>query len=83
MSHVAFGRASLNVIKQCYKCVNGRRYKRLEQVGREQGPYEEIFVLTFKAYGSNAVSLERKNKYFTYGRSSHALYLMPLMRYIS
>ena len=32
-----------------------------------RGSYEEIFVLTFKAYGPNAVGsmrLERQNKYF-------------------
>ena len=26
-------------------------------INRAQGPYEEIFVLTFKAYGPNAVRL--------------------------
>ena len=37
---------------------------------RARGPYEEIFVLTFKAYGPNAVRsmrLECQNKYFPYG----------------
>ena len=36
-------------------------------INRARGPYEEIFVLTFKAYGPNAVRsmrLERQNKYF-------------------
>ena len=39
-------------------------------INRARGPYEEIFVLTFKAYGPNAVRsmrLECWNKYFPYG----------------
>ena len=36
-------------------------------INRSRGPYEEIFVLTFKAYGPNEVRsmrLECQNKYF-------------------
>ena len=39
-------------------------------INRARGPYEEIFVLTFKAYGPNAVRsmrLECHSKYFSYG----------------
>ena len=38
-------------------------------INRARGPYEEIFVLTFQAYGPNAVRsirLECQNKYFPY-----------------
>ena len=38
-----------------------------------QGPYEEIFVPIFKAYGPNELRptrLERHNKYFSNGTSS-------------
>ena len=46
-------------------------------INRTRGPYEEIFVLTFKAYGPNAVRsmrLECQNKYFPYRPKS------PLIR---
>ena len=39
-------------------------------LNRAQGPYKEIFVLIFKAYGPNAVGsmhLECQSKYFPYG----------------
>ena len=42
-------------------------------INRARGPYEEIFVLTFKASGPNAVRSirpERQNKYFPYGPRS-------------
>ena len=42
-------------------------------INRARGPYEEIFVLTFKAYGLNEVRsmrLECQNKYFRYGPKS-------------
>ena len=45
-------------------------------INRAQGPYEEIFVLTFKAYGPNAVRsmrLECQNKYFPYGTKSRLI----------
>ena len=45
-------------------------------INRARGPYEEIFVLTFKAYGPNAVRsmrLERQNKYFPYGPRSRLI----------
>ena len=43
---------------------------------RTRGPYEEIFVLTFKAYGPNPVRsmrLECQNKYFPYGPKSRLI----------
>ena len=42
-------------------------------INRARGPYKEIFVLTFKAYGPNEVRsmcLECQNKYFPYGPKS-------------
>ena len=45
-------------------------------INRARGPCEEIFVLTFKAYGSNAVRsmrLECQNKYFPYGPKSRLI----------
>ena len=45
-------------------------------INRARGPYEEIFVLTFKAYGPNAVMsmrLECQNKYFPYGPKSRLI----------
>ena len=45
-------------------------------INRARGPYEEIFVLTFKAYGPNAVRLMRlecQNKYFPYGPKSRLI----------
>ena len=45
-------------------------------INRVQGPYEEIIVLTFKAYGPNAVRsmrLERQDKYFLYGPRSRLI----------
>ena len=45
-------------------------------INRARGPYEEIFVLTFKAYGPNAarsMRLERQNKYFPYGSRSRLI----------
>ena len=45
-------------------------------INRARGPYEEIFVLTFKAYGPNAVRsmrLECQNKYFPYGPKSRLI----------
>ena len=49
-------------------------------------PYEKMFVLTFQAYGPNAVSsmrLEHQNKYFLYGPSSllvKALFIVCVSR---
>ena len=43
---------------------------------RARGPYEEIFALTFKAYGPNAVKpmrLECQNKYFPHGPKSRLI----------
>ena len=45
-------------------------------INRARGPYEEIFVLTFKAYGPNAVRsmrLECQNKYSPYGPKSRLI----------
>ena len=45
-------------------------------INRARGPYQEIFVLTFKAYGPNAVRsmrLECQNKYFPYGPKSRLI----------
>ena len=45
-------------------------------INRARGPYEETFVLTFKAYGPNAVRsmrLECQNKYFPYGPKSRLI----------
>ena len=45
-------------------------------INRARGPYEEILVLTFKAYGPNAVRsmhLEGQNKYFSYGPKSRLI----------
>ena len=45
-------------------------------INRARGPYEEIFVLTSKAYGPNAVRsmrLECQNKYFPYGPKSRLI----------
>ena len=55
-------------------------------INRARGPYEEIFVLTFKAYGPNAVRsmrlecqcvrsirLKCQNKYFPYGPTSRLI----------
>ena len=45
-------------------------------INRARGPYKEIFVLTFKAYGANAVRsmrLECQNKYFPYGPKSRLI----------
>ena len=39
-------------------------------INRARGPYEEIFVLTFKAYGRNAVS---QNIYFPSGPKSRLI----------
>ena len=53
------------VSQQCYALIN-----------RARGPYEEIFVLTFKAYRLNAVRsmrLECQNKYFPYGQKSRLI----------
>ena len=56
---------SFHVFRQYYALIN-----------RARGPYEEIFVLTFKAYGPNAVRsmrLECQNKYFPYGPKSRLI----------
>ena len=45
-------------------------------INRARGPYEEIFVLTFKAYGPNglrSMRLECQNKYFPYGPKSRLI----------
>ena len=45
-------------------------------INRARGPYEEILVLTFKAYGPNAersMRLECQNKYFPYGPKSRLI----------
>ena len=45
-------------------------------INRARGPYEEIFVLIFKAYGPNAVRsmrLECQNKYFPYAPKSRLI----------
>ena len=45
-------------------------------INRARGPYEEIFVLTFKAYGPNEVRsmrFECQNKYFPYGPKSRSI----------
>ena len=45
-------------------------------INRARGPYEEIFVLTFKACGPKAVRsmrLECQNKYFPYGPKSQLI----------
>ena len=46
-------------------------------INRARGPYEEIFVLTFKAYGLNAVrSMQRlqcQSKFFPYGPKSRLI----------
>ena len=45
-------------------------------INRARGPHEEIFVLTFKAYGPNAVRsmrLECQNKYFPCGPKSRLI----------
>ena len=45
-------------------------------INRAGGPYEEIFVLTFKTFGLNAVRfmhLECQNKYFPYGSKSRLI----------
>ena len=45
-------------------------------INRARGPYKEIFVLTFKAYGQNAVRsmrLECQNKCFPYGPKSRLI----------
>ena len=56
-------------------------------INRARGLYEEIFVLTFKAYGLKAVRsmrLECQNKYFPYGPKSRLirdlLYIYPKMK---
>ena len=51
----------------CLQSFNFKRYYAL--INRARGPYEEIFVLTFKAYGPNLVRsmrLECQNKYVSY-----------------
>ena len=45
-------------------------------INQARGPYEEIFVLTFKAHGLNAVRsmrLECQNKYIPYGPKSRLM----------
>ena len=45
-------------------------------INRARGPYKKILVLTFKAYGPNAVRsmrLECQNKYFPYGPKSRLI----------
>ena len=45
-------------------------------INRARGPCEEIFVLTFKAYGPNAMRsmrLECQNKYFPNGPKSRLI----------
>ena len=45
-------------------------------INRARGPYEEMFVLTFKAYGANAVRsmrLECQKKYFPRGPKSQLI----------
>ena len=45
-------------------------------INRARGPYEEMFVLTFKAYRPNAVRsmrLECQNKYFPYTPKSRLI----------
>ena len=45
-------------------------------INRAKGPYEKIFVLTFKAYGADAVRsmrLKCQSKYFLYGPKSRLI----------
>ena len=45
-------------------------------IDQARGPYGEIFVLIFKAYGLNEVRskcLESQNKYFPYGPKSRLI----------
>ena len=62
----------LNFSKKFMRCLLNQSwfYLYYALINRARGPYEEIFVLTFKAYGPNAVRsmrLECQNKYFLYG----------------
>ena len=58
------------------KCLNrfpvkcGSRNENYAPINRARGPYEEIFVLTFKTYGPN---FECQNKYFLYGPKSRLI----------
>ena len=45
-------------------------------INQARGPYQEIFVLTFKAHGQNEVRSMRlgcQNKYFPYGPKSRLI----------
>ena len=56
-------------IIRCYHCDYAL-------INRARSPYEEIFLLKFKAYGLNAVRsmrLECQNKYFPYGTKSRLI----------
>ena len=51
-------------------------FKYYALINRARGPYVQIFVLTFKGYGPNAVKsmrLEGQNKYFPYGPRSRLI----------
>ena len=59
--------------QEVYACFTDFQKAYYALINRARGPYEEIFVLTFKAYGPNAVRfmrLECQNKYFPYGPKS-------------
>ena len=62
----------ISLLKDRNSCA-GKYYALIK---RARGPYEEIFIMTFKAYGKNAVRsmrLERQNKYFPYGPRSRLI----------
>ena len=62
---LVYAKHSHDLHNTCYALIN-----------RARGPYDEIFVLTFKAYGPHAVRsmrLECQNKYFPYGPKSRLI----------
>ena len=63
----------LHIIKDAYNvCIKRQNYG---LINRARGPYEEVFVLTFKACGPcvRSIRLECQNKYFPYGPKSRLI----------
>ena len=87
MATAVFQTQSCNIQQFCFRCENPlfrKNFLNLTNIvlyyaliNRARGPYEEIFVLTFKAYGPNvrsvSIRLECQNKYFPYGPKSRLI----------
>ena len=67
---------NVRISKVKFENLRYQKFSDYALINRARGPYEEIFVLTFKAYGSNAVRsmrLECQNKYFPYRPKSRLI----------